>query len=57
MERIIGLYKKAMFSYIGDYEVLMVEVGNVGYDAIGKGIEGSELNEVVNRINSFIKSN
>lgn len=57
MERMIELYKKAMLSYVGDYEVLMVEVGNVGYDATGKEIEGSELNEVVNRINSFITNN
>ena len=55
-ERILNLYKEAIFIYSKDYEVLMVEVENIGYDATGRTIEGSELKEVALRINEFIKN-
>lgn len=53
-ERMLTLYKGSIFSYSKDYEVLMLEVENVGYDATGKFIEGSELTEVAQKIKDFI---
>lgn len=53
-ERMLALYKESIFSYSKDYEVLMLEVENVGYDATGKFIEGSELTEVAQKIKDFI---
>ena len=44
-------------NYSKDYEVLMLEVENVGYDATGKKIEGSELEEVALQIREFIIQN
>ncbi len=52
-ERMLELYKEAVL----DYEVLMVEVENIGYDATGKEIEGSELGKVAEQINEFIEQN
>lgn len=49
-ERMLELYKEQIFRFINDYNVLMIEVENVGYDATGKKIEGSELSEVAKRI-------
>ena len=56
-ERILELYKQAIFNYSKDYEVLMIEVENVGYDATGKSIRGSELSEVAKKIHDFIEIN
>lgn len=53
-ERMLELYKEQIFHFINDYKVLMIEVENVGYDATGKKIEGSELPEVARRIRSII---
>ena len=53
-ERMLTLYKESIFGYSKDYEVLMLEVENVGYDATGKFIEGSELAEVAQKIKDFI---
>lgn len=53
-EKILDLYKEQIFQYSSDYEVLMAEVENIGYDATGKKIEGNELPEVSNRIKRFI---
>ena len=53
-ERILALYKDAIFSYSQDYEVLMLEVENVGYDATGKFVSGTELIPVARIIRSFI---
>lgn len=53
-ERMLSLYKESIFDYSQDYEVLMLEVENVGYDATGKDIEGSELPEVAQQIKDFI---
>lgn len=53
-ERMLNLYKEYVFNYSQDYEVLMLEVENVGYDATGKDIEGSELPEVAQQIKDFI---
>lgn len=55
-ERILALYKDTIFSYSHDYEVLMLEVENVGYDATGKEIDGSELPEVAQKIRNFIEN-
>ena len=56
-ERILTLYKEEFFRYSRDYEVLMCEVTNIGYDATGKEIAGSELPEVANKIKEFIGRN
>lgn len=53
-EKILDLYKEQIFQYSSDYEVLMAEVENIGYDATGKKIGGNELPEVSNRIKEFI---
>jgi len=55
-EYILKLYKEEIFKYASDYELLMFEVENVGYDATGKEIKGSELVEASKRINKFILS-
>lgn len=55
-ERMLELYKERIFKYSDSYEVLMVEVENVGYDATGKKIEGNELPEIANKLNSFFSS-
>lgn len=53
-EKILDLYKEQIFQYSSDYEVLMAEVENIGYDATGKKIGENELLEVSNRIKEFI---
>ena len=53
-ERMLELYKESIFKYSSDYDILLLEVENVGYDATGKTIEGSELIEAGQRINEFI---
>lgn len=55
-ERMLELYKERIFKYSDNYEVLMVEVNNIGYDATGKKIEGNELPEIANKLNSFFSS-
>lgn len=54
-ERMLELYKEEIFKYSKDYEVLMLDVENIGYDATGKSIKGSELNDESVKINVFIK--
>jgi type I restriction enzyme M protein len=54
-ERILELYKEKIFQHIKDYKVKMFELENIGYDATGRKIEGSELMEVANSIKQFIK--
>jgi type I restriction enzyme M protein len=56
-ERILELYKERIFKYSEDYEVLMVEVENVGYDATGKKIGGSDLTKAAEHIRAFIYEN
>ena len=53
-ERMLNLYKESIFDYSQDYEVLMLEVEYVGYDATGKDIEASELPNVAQQIKDFI---
>ena len=53
-ERILDLYKESIFKYSEDYDVLMIEVENVGYDATGKPTTGSELNDAAHQIKNFI---
>jgi type I restriction enzyme M protein len=53
-ERILELYKEKIAPHINHYRIKMFEVENIGYDATGKKIEGSELPEVAKRIREFI---
>lgn len=53
-EKVLELYKERIFKFSTNYEVLMLEVENIGYDAAGKTIEGSELPESAKIINEFI---
>ena len=53
-KRILDLYKESIFSFSDDYEVLMLDVENVGYDAMGRSIDGCELEEVAHKIHDFI---
>jgi len=54
-EQILELYREATSK--NDYDVLMFEIDNIGYDATGKKIEGNELMEVANQINNFLIDN
>lgn len=53
-DRILALYKEYIFSYSKDYRVLMLDVENVGYDATGKDVSGSELAQAAQMIRDFI---
>jgi type I restriction enzyme M protein len=53
-ERILELYKEKIAGHIHNYKTLMFEIENIGYDATGKKIDGSELVEIANRIQRFI---
>ena len=53
-ERMLELYREHIFKYSDNYEVLMVEVNNIGYDATGKKIAGTELPDVAHIIYQFI---
>lgn len=53
-ERVLELYKESIFQFVSDYEVLMIEVENIGYDATGKKIDGSELPKIADKIKNFI---
>ena len=52
--RILELYKERILQYSDDYDVLMLEIENIGYDTTGKKIEGNELPEVAARLREFI---
>ena len=52
----LELYKERIFQFIDDYKVLMIEVENIGYDATGKKIAGSELPEVAIKIKEYISA-
>ena len=56
-ELILEQYKKEVEKITNNYEVLMLEIENIGYDATGKPIEGSELQEAAKRIKEFIYDN
>lgn len=56
-ERMLALYKESILKYSPDNDVLMLEIGNVGFDASGKRIEGSELPEAAQQIRKFIMQN
>ena len=53
-ERMLELYKERIFKYSDNYEVLMVEVDNIGYDPTGTPIAGNELPVIAKKIRSFI---
>jgi type I restriction enzyme M protein len=52
-ERILELYKEKT-SHIVDYSMTMITLENIGYDATGKRIEGSELEDTAIHIRNFI---
>lgn len=54
-ERIIELYKERIFSNSEDYNILLLDINNVGYDATGKDCAGGELDKASERIKEFIK--
>lgn len=54
-ERILELYKEHILKYSNNYEVLMIEIENIGYDATGKNINQNDLYEAVQCINSHIQ--
>lgn len=56
-ERMLALYKESILKYSPNNDVLMLEIGNVGFDASGKRIEGSELPEAAQQIRKFIMQN
>lgn len=53
-QEILQRYKKEVFNFISDYEVLMLEVENIGYDATGRKKDGNELPSISNKIKTFI---
>ena len=53
-ERMLELYKERIFKYSENYEVLMVEVENIGYDPTATPIAGNELPVIAKKIQSFI---
>ena len=53
-ERILELYKERIKLHINNYRIKMFELENIGYDATGKIMEGSELPEVAGYIQQFI---
>lgn len=54
-ERILELYKEHILKYSNNYEVLMIEIENIGYDATGKNINQNDLYEAVQCINTHIQ--
>lgn len=56
VERMLELYNEQISHFINNYNVLMIEVENIGYDATGKKIDGSELPEVSAKIKELISS-
>ncbi len=54
--KIVELYKEKVFKIIDNYEVLMLDIENVGYEANGKEIEGCELWNAAKKINNFINT-
>jgi type I restriction enzyme M protein len=57
-ERVVELYKEKIKPHIRNYQIKMFELENIGYDATGRKIDGSELIEVAKLIRQFmIKEN
>lgn len=54
-ERILKLYKEHILKYSNNYEALMIEIENIGYDATGKNINQNDLYEAVQCINAHIQ--
>lgn len=53
-ERMLELYKESIRKYSNNYEVMMVEVENIGYDPTATPIAGNELPVIAKKIQSFI---
>lgn len=53
-ERMLELYKEQIFKYSENYEVLMIDVENVGYDNIGKRTNQNDLYEAAQCINAHV---
>ena len=56
-ERMLELYKECIFKYSDNYEVLMVEVENIGYDPTGTPIAGNELPEIAKKQSFILNEN
>ncbi len=54
-EELLKQYKERSLKVILDYEVLMLEIENIGYEATGKSKDGTELPEASKQIKDFIK--
>lgn len=54
-ERVFELFKESLLSLVSDYEYLMIDIENVGYDSSGRTIEGSELLEIAKVIRDYIQ--
>ena len=53
-ERMLELYKERIFKYSENYEVLMIDVENVGYDNTGKRTNQNDLHEAAQCINAHV---
>ena len=53
-ERMLELYKERIFKYSENYEVLMIDVENVGYDNTGKRTNQNDLYEAAQCINAHV---
>ena len=53
-EKILEQYKEKIKPFISDYIIKMFEIENVGYDATGRKIKGSEFDKVAHIIKEFI---
>jgi len=53
-ELILKLYKERIFQFISNYNVLMTEIENIGYDSTGRPVSGSELDSTARSIRNFI---
>jgi len=52
--RILELYQEKVAKFYTNYDILMVEVENIGYDSTGKSIKGNELHKVAKLIKEKI---
>lgn len=53
--RILELYKERLNQKKKNYEIMMIEVDNIGYDATGKETITNDLPEIAKKINDFIE--
>ena len=53
--RILELYKEQLNQKMKNYEIMMIEVDNIGYDATGKETATNDLPDNADRIKKFIE--